>query len=105
MGIFPFSLQSACYKLSICLVFHHIFTIFTAILYQFCINFQSDIIYSPTSGTSQDVLDVPSPMPLLLAGPRTPPAGPKTPLIDGGMMDGRMDRRNFSPFYRTASPV
>ena len=40
-----------------------------------------------------------------LVGPHTPPAGPKTPLIDDGMMDGWMDRRNFSPFYRTASPV
>ena len=28
------------------------------------INFQSNIIYSPTSGTSQDVPDVPSPTPL-----------------------------------------
>ena len=35
-----------------------------AILTQFCINSQSDIIYSPTSGTSQDIPDVPSPTPL-----------------------------------------
>ena len=43
---------------------HHIFTVFEAILQNFCINSQSNIIYSLTSGTSQDIPDVPSPTPL-----------------------------------------
>ena len=64
MGIFPLSHQLSYHKLSIFLLFYHIFTVFKAILWNFCINLQSDIINCPTSGTSQDIPDVPSPTPL-----------------------------------------
>ena len=37
---------------------------FVSYFKSFCINLQSNIIYSPTSGTSPDVPDVPSPTPL-----------------------------------------
>ena len=48
------------------ITFYHISIVFKAIFKNLCANSQSDIIYSPISGTSQDVPDVPSPTPLVM---------------------------------------
>ena len=55
------------------LIYYHFFTVFKPIFKNFLINSQSDTIYSPTSGTSQDVLDVPSPTPLNVGVDYLPP--------------------------------